>query len=708
MQNLIKGLDSNVEEILSAELLEIESEHVLFVHTKQVKNTPTKVFPGKSTSALKNKFKGTVTKDIAKLKAQWDETTIVAPSWVDTSKLNNPKRAGFHTVEINGKEAFTVKTDDFGWFYVAKKVEKPQPTIQTETFYTSTDKAFPVAMKDDQTVDIEESKKLLQNALPSITKQEDKELAEAFIAYADAAAELLEVEGKTLLFVKVNDHTTKVFHKEAGTHLKDAFKSSVATVGTVPSNADLTKAVSPTWITAGEQQDITHFIAVNDGYTLLTKSGHWFYAPIRLDIENFYGSNNKALQVVMQDANTVDLAQTKKLLAPNMHLLPDDLKAEAQDFIDNGTQNDVVIKEIEGVKLLFVKTSKHTKVFRTPATDTMFQNAFKGGTDINANIVYHNPIKPAWATSTEIVKYNEIKKDGKLIGYTLKDKDKHWFYAPAAHRVNFEMNGANAIVDQIIPLDGKATKPSNPTRPGYNFGGWFADKDFKTAFDFTTTITANTTIYAKWNRVSSGGGGSSGGSSYSAPVSSSTTGTITHSGTVDKPLLTDHCALHDPSYTDEENKAYQFACKHRITTMETIKKARIHDQVTRAEFAKMISNYAQNVLGKKPNTDLQCTFADQNQVNTELSNFITTSCQLGLMGIKMEQNRFLPNKTLSRAEVATVISRLYGFAEDSTPYYKDHLKAMNTKGFITKPVPHMTEVRGYIFIMLERIATTLK
>ena len=118
IQNLVKALDSKVESVLAVELLNIESENVLFVYTKQGKNKPTKVFPENPTSALKGKFKGMVTKDIVTLKAHWDEATIVAPSWVDTTKLSNKTRAGFHTVTINGKEAFTVKTDDFGWFYV--------------------------------------------------------------------------------------------------------------------------------------------------------------------------------------------------------------------------------------------------------------------------------------------------------------------------------------------------------------------------------------------------------------------------------------------------------------------------------------------------------------------------------------------------------------------------------------------------------------
>ena len=55
--------------------------------------------------------------------------------------------------------------------------------------------------------------------------------------------------------------------------------------------------------------------------------------------------------------------------------------------------------------------------------------------------------------------------------------------------------------------------PSDPGRYGYEFGGWYADKDFKQHFNFSETILNDTTIYVKWvpreNRVTfnTGGGG---------------------------------------------------------------------------------------------------------------------------------------------------------------------------------------------------------
>jgi hypothetical protein len=91
--------------------------------------------------------------------------------------------------------------------------------------------------------------------------------------------------------------------------------------------------------------------------------------------------------------------------------------------------------------------------------------------------------------------------------------------------------------------------------------------------------------------------------------------------------------------------------------MPTFEKARIPDAITRAEMAKMISVYATNIFGYTSNTKkFKCLlFTDRRETNTELQGYITTACQLGLMGYyangKDIQSAFRPNDTITRAEV---------------------------------------------------------
>lgn len=74
--------------------------------------------------------------------------------------------------------------------------------------------------------------------------------------------------------------------------------------------------------------------------------------------------------------------------------------------------------------------------------------------------------------------------------------------------VTFDYNYSGAVnpAAQKVKSGEKATKISvDPTREGYAFEGWCSDASGNTAFAFdTATVTAATTIYAKWKRTSTG------------------------------------------------------------------------------------------------------------------------------------------------------------------------------------------------------------
>ncbi|MCL2517938.1 MAG: InlB B-repeat-containing protein [Oscillospiraceae bacterium] len=64
--------------------------------------------------------------------------------------------------------------------------------------------------------------------------------------------------------------------------------------------------------------------------------------------------------------------------------------------------------------------------------------------------------------------------------------------------VTFNSNGGSAVSSQSVASGGKAAKPSDPTRAGYTFAGWYADSGLTAAYNFDTAVTANLTLYAKW------------------------------------------------------------------------------------------------------------------------------------------------------------------------------------------------------------------
>jgi uncharacterized repeat protein (TIGR02543 family) len=64
--------------------------------------------------------------------------------------------------------------------------------------------------------------------------------------------------------------------------------------------------------------------------------------------------------------------------------------------------------------------------------------------------------------------------------------------------VTFDSTGGSAVTSQSVASGRTATSPADPTLTGYTFVEWCADSGLSTAFDFSTPITSNTTLYAKW------------------------------------------------------------------------------------------------------------------------------------------------------------------------------------------------------------------
>lgn len=77
-----------------------------------------------------------------------------------------------------------------------------------------------------------------------------------------------------------------------------------------------------------------------------------------------------------------------------------------------------------------------------------------------------------------------------------------WEEVDEMFTVTFDLNYEGAEVmpeDQQINNGEYAERPDDPKREGYEFAGWFTDKECTAEFDFeTTTIDKDITLYAKW------------------------------------------------------------------------------------------------------------------------------------------------------------------------------------------------------------------
>ena len=64
--------------------------------------------------------------------------------------------------------------------------------------------------------------------------------------------------------------------------------------------------------------------------------------------------------------------------------------------------------------------------------------------------------------------------------------------------VTFNLNGKGTNFTQDVYENRTIAAPANPTTSGFVFDGWYTNQSCTNAFDFSTPITANTTLYAKW------------------------------------------------------------------------------------------------------------------------------------------------------------------------------------------------------------------
>lgn len=64
--------------------------------------------------------------------------------------------------------------------------------------------------------------------------------------------------------------------------------------------------------------------------------------------------------------------------------------------------------------------------------------------------------------------------------------------------VTFDTKGGSTVPVENVLNGQKATKPADPTRAGYTFGGWYTEETCTNPYEFTTPVQNALTLYAKW------------------------------------------------------------------------------------------------------------------------------------------------------------------------------------------------------------------
>lgn len=148
---------------------------------------------------------------------------------------------------------------------------------------------------------------------------------------------------------------------------------------------------------------------------------------------------------------------------------------------------DIYYAAIDGTTLLFYQDG--TFIDDKVATTAMLSDFKKVATvviDGKQYIIYTGADEDK---SLVISKYD----NGDLTEYLVPN-------APPAYTVSFVTNGGSAVASQDVNEGETATEPET-SKEGYALVNWCTDEGLTTPFDFTTPITEEIVLYAKWEKI---------------------------------------------------------------------------------------------------------------------------------------------------------------------------------------------------------------
>ena len=381
------------------------------------------------------------------------------------------------------------------------------------------------------------------------------------------------------------------------------------------------------------------------------------YAPL-YQTTSFFTTNGTALKTVLSGENTLRFTGTKEILAqqlPSIVNLED--KSLVQAFLTTGTLAGSQLHTLEWEKILFFDLGTGTLVLMSGSS--IFQWVFTGG--IAGTPSYDSStLKPTWIPLGSVVAYNEVRKNWNLVGYALKNQSNQRFYA--AKRIVYSVSGWGSAWIVAKPVTNTSTGDKQEEK-----------KEEKKPKQPQEKLPEQTKKVYSWE--------------------------------VDVP----NCSIQDSQFASEQNDAYLWACQHNITTIRTIQEVRLDQPLTRAELAKIMSVYAMKEYHLKPLRAGVVNYKDVNADLGDLADYIQLAYQLQIMGIDADGTpiqAFEPHKLVSRAEFATVLSRViwgnkHNISGDDR--YSAHLQALKKYEIITSDVPaNWWELRGRALLMLHR------
>lgn len=284
-------------------------------------------------------------------------------------------------------------------------------------------------------------------------------------------------------------------------------------------------------------------------------------------------------------------------------------------------------------------------------------------------------------TGTAIQPYMGV--DGKPV-YTILSV----YYDLDFHTLTFDTMGGSKIAPETVRHGLTVAKPKDPVNGGYIFDGWYTDKTFRHRYDFSTPLTEDITIYAKWFLIVLPGttvkktAPKLNTSDHFAYVQGYPNGTVKPAGNITR---AETAAILFRLMDDASRKTY-YSTKSGFrdvasgswynTYVATLNNAgvitdssngyfRPNEAITRAELAAMLAKFSETTGAANYFNDVSAKYW--------AANAIAICAKLGWI-TGYPDGTFRPDKNVTRAELMAMINRATGRAPKSADAFLPGMK----------------------------------
>ena len=191
------------------------------------------------------------------------------------------------------------------------------------------------------------------------------------------------------------------------------------------------------------------------------------------------------------------------------------------------------------------------------------------------------------------------------------------------YTVKFETNGGSTVKAVSVNKNALATEPAAPTKDGFNFDGWYTDKELTKAYDFSSKVTKGFTLYAKWTGIEK------------EPV-------------VDEPDTT--IAFIDVDENDWFYANVQYVVENKLMNGVAEDKFAPNDTLTRAMLVTVLYRNA-----GEPAVNKSIPFADVD-MGSWYANAVVWAKQNGIVN-GVTEIEFAPDENITREQIAAIMFR---------------------------------------------------